>query len=195
MRQKTASAVCSRLRDWFIKYGVPDEIASDGGPPFQSYQYTQFLQTWGVKQRTSSAYYPQSNGHAELAVKMAKRILTTNIAMDGSLDTDSAARALLAHRNTPVQDIGQSPAMMLIGHALRDHLPATPHKMRSEWTEIADAREMAMAKRHVRNTTRYNEHTHPLQPLAVGDDVAIQNQDGVNPLRWNRTGIIVEANS
>ena len=83
---------------WFRTYGVPAEIATDGGPPFQSYDYKHFCKSWNVRQRLSSAYYPQSNGRAEAAVKSAKRILEGNIdPVSGSLDTDAAARAIMTH--------------------------------------------------------------------------------------------------
>ena len=92
---------------WFRTFGVPTEIATDGGPPFNAYDYKSFLRTWDVNPRLSSAYYPQSNGRAEAAVKSAKRILLGNInPRTGALDTDAAARALMCHRNTPAQDTG-----------------------------------------------------------------------------------------
>ena len=59
-----------------------------------------------MKWRVSSAYNPQSNGRAELAVKTAKRLLRENISLSGDLNTDSTARALLQYRNTPLQDLG-----------------------------------------------------------------------------------------
>ena len=31
MEKKTATAACSTLRNWFIGYIVPEELASDGG--------------------------------------------------------------------------------------------------------------------------------------------------------------------
>ena len=140
----------------------------------------------------SSAYYPQGNGRAELAVKAAKRILATNISASGKLNRDSAARSFLLQRNTPVQDVDQSPAMMLYGRNLKDQLPSVPLRMRKEWSDIANRREQGMAKRHIRNAERYNEHTKCLSPLEVGDVVALQNQSGKSPLRWYRTGYIVE---
>jgi transposase InsO family protein len=57
----------------FCVYGAPVELATDGGQPFASHGVQQFLQDWGVKWRLSSAYYPQSNGRAELAVKREPR--------------------------------------------------------------------------------------------------------------------------
>ena len=142
------------LLRWFRTYGVPEELATDGGPLFQSFEYKRFLQRWGVETRLSSAYYPQSNGRAEAAVKSAKRILLGNVdPTTGNLDTDAAARAIMLHRNTPAQDTGIAPSVMLFGRPLRDHLPVMRRTLRPEWKMIADTREMALAKRVTKPTT------------------------------------------
>ena len=52
----------------------------------------------------SSAYFPQSNGRAEVAVKKAKRMLMDNVGPTGSLNNDGLMRALLQARNTPDHD-------------------------------------------------------------------------------------------
>lgn len=93
-----ASTIYNILCRYFVNYGVPEEITCDGGPPYNS---DELKRIWGISQRVSSAYYPQSNGRAEAAVKHMKQILTTNISPSGSLDTDEVAKALLLHRNTP----------------------------------------------------------------------------------------------
>ena len=56
---------------WFMTFGVPEEMAFDGGPPFNSSEFATFRKLWDIRKRLSSAYYPQSNGRAELAVKSA----------------------------------------------------------------------------------------------------------------------------
>ncbi|MEL7377532.1 MAG: DDE-type integrase/transposase/recombinase, partial [Bacteroidota bacterium] len=153
MTSGRSQAVCDALRKWFVTYGAPEELSSDGGPPFQSYDYDTFLKNWGIYKRLSAAYNPQSNGRAELAVKSAKRILTDNVDGSGRLNNDKVAHALLAHRNTPVSDLNISPAVMLFGRPIRDHLPAllTTHSIRPEWSDIRNLREAAFAKRHMRN--------------------------------------------
>ena len=132
--QPNATAVCNTLRRYFETFGVPEEMSSDGGPPFNSSDYATFLKDWNVTHRLSSAYYAQSNGRAEAAVKTIKRILTTNISSTGSLDTDAVAKALLLHRNTPSPDIGASPAELLFGRPLNDHLQ-NPVPPRKNWSE------------------------------------------------------------
>ena len=45
---------------------------------------------------------------------------------------------------------------------------------------------------NVRNADRLTEHTVRLQSLKVGDRVFIQNQTGNHPLRWDRTGLLID---
>ena len=81
------------------------------------------MKRWGTKHRLSSAYFPQSNGRAELAVKATKRLLEDNTDMFGNLNTDKFVCALLQYRNTPDRDCILSPAQILFGRNLRDSMP------------------------------------------------------------------------
>ena len=138
LASKTFPHIRRAMLNWFATYGVPEEMASDGGPPFNAIDYDQFLKDWDIRKRQSSAYYPQSNGRAEVAVKSIKRTLLGNInPLTGQLDTYAATRAIMTHRNTPVQDTGISPAVALFGHTLRDHLPVSKRKLCVEWQHIA----------------------------------------------------------
>ena len=184
------------LREWFSIYGVPQEIATDGGQPFPSQAVQRFLKSWGVHHRLSAAYYPQSNGRAELAVKVTKRALMSSLNAAGRLDTDKVTAALLQYRNTPLQEIGHSPAQLLYGRVLRDHLPCPKELLliRPEWKQALHDREIALAKRNVRNAQSYNlrKAARHLPQLHVGDCVLVQNQTGSHPTRWDKTGIIRE---
>ena len=66
--------------------------------------------------------------------------------------------------------------------------------IRPEWLAVASARELALAKRNIRNVTAFNERnrTKDLPSLCSGDIVAVQNQSGPSPGRWDRTGIVRE---
>ena len=84
-----SKGLCDALRRVFQTFGVPDEISSDGGREFISEEAVAFYDKWGVSHRLSSAYFPQSNGRAEVAVKTTKRLLEDNMNADGSLNNDS----------------------------------------------------------------------------------------------------------
>ena len=183
--------LATNLRRWFTQWGVPRSLETDGGPPFSGRQFSAFMEQWGINHRQSSAYYAQSNGRAELAVKAAKRLLRDNTSSSGELNTDGVTRALLQYRNTPVRGIEDSPAEVIFGRRLRDGLP-TPTSSRPEWKRLRILREMSAARLHARVVDRYNEHTKLLRPLDVGDVVLVQNQTGSCPRRWDLTGVIVE---
>ena len=89
---------------------------------------------------------------------------------------------------------------MLYGRKLRDFLPDVPDKyrwpssdlIRKEWSDIANWREKALAKRCAKVHDKLSEHTRDLPPLSIGDAVLVQNQLGNSPRRWDRRGVIVE---
>ena len=89
--QSSAAGLISCLRNYFACFGVPKQIASDGGPELIASATKEFLMRWGVSHRLLSAYYPQSN--RRVAVKSIKRLLRANMVTSGSLDTDNDADA------------------------------------------------------------------------------------------------------
>ena len=185
----TAKQLTSICRASFIAYGVSEELSSDGGPQFAANEFKQFLRDWGVNHRISSVNYPQSNGRAEVGVKSAKRIICDNASPNGSLDNDRAARAIMQYRNTPIPDVGLSPAQLLLHRQLRDCLPSNPghYRLHKEWILSAEERERAFSKRNDLAKLNYDTKSHALAPLAVQTNVRIQSHK-----RWDRTGRVVE---
>ena len=51
----------SALREFLTTYGVPDQLATDGGSNYMAQATQTFLKTWGVSHIVSSAYHPHSN--------------------------------------------------------------------------------------------------------------------------------------
>ena len=78
---------------------------------------------WGLAYHLSSSYFPQENGRAEVTLKITKQLLEENIGTEGNLQKDSLAHALLQLRNTPDKDCSVSPAEVLFGRSLKDHMP------------------------------------------------------------------------
>ncbi|XP_054287870.1 uncharacterized protein K02A2.6-like [Macrosteles quadrilineatus] len=110
----TTGAVVARLKNIFARHGVPYVVRADGGPQFTSQDFKNFAEEYGFRIVTSSPRNPQSNGEAEKAVDIAKRILTK--CSDPNL-------GLLEYRNTPLES-GLSPAELLYSRKLRSTLPS-----------------------------------------------------------------------
>ena len=105
-----AAGLIWHLHSFFATFGAPEELSSDGGPEFHVGSTEAFLKLWGIRHCVSYAYFPQSNGRAEVAVKTAKQLLRSNIGRTGSLDDDHFVRAMLQLHNTPDPDCKLSPA-------------------------------------------------------------------------------------
>ena len=128
-------AIIDVIRDLFHRFGVPEELSLDGGPNLMFKDFSNFLQQWGVSRRLSSAYYPQSNGRAELAVNTMKRLIRGNTGKGGNINTNEIDQALLQYRNTPMKGLHKSPAQLLLGRKLRDCIPQpeSGYKVSNHW--------------------------------------------------------------
>ena len=78
LRSLTTKAVLTKLSKWFLTFGLPLVIRSDGGPQFRS-QFSTFCQERNIKHELSSAYNPTSNSLAESTVNQAKHFLKRSV--------------------------------------------------------------------------------------------------------------------
>ena len=195
-----AKGLIASLREWIGRFGAPREISSDGGSEFTANETQEFLARWRIKHRRSSAYHPQSNGRAEVAVKAAKRALLDNVNTDGELNTDNMVRALLALRNTPNQGCNKSPAQIIFNRQLRGLLPISPFRDSTKfdcpdvdplWREAWEIKERAMRERAVKSVEKLNNNCRALAKLSPGDKVFVQNQTGKNSTKWEKSGTVM----
>ena len=63
------------LEELFSVEGIPDEIMSDNGPPFNGKEFSSYLTGLGIRHTTSSPNYPRSNGFIERQIQTVKRLL------------------------------------------------------------------------------------------------------------------------
>nr|XP_034828815.1 uncharacterized protein K02A2.6-like [Maniola hyperantus] len=112
-----AKALINALKPIFSRHGIPVFANTDNGPPYNSQEFKQFLESWNITHTTSSPYLPRSNGLVESGVKIVKRILT-KCAESG----DDPYLALLQYRTTPRNNL-PSPSELLMSRRLRTLIP------------------------------------------------------------------------
>ena len=85
MKTTTADSTINAMRIIFARYGLPTQVVSDNGPPFQSAEYEELLRQNGIQRILVSAYHPSSNGLAERFVQ------TFKYAMESSADDPASS--------------------------------------------------------------------------------------------------------
>eukprot|EP00253_Pinus_taeda_P026991 PITA_26991 len=111
----TGDSVIQFMFHLFVRYGLPREIITDGGPQFAGNRIAATLNNYHVQHKITTPYYPQENGQVESSNKIIEAILTKTIA---SHRRDWAARlpeALWAYRTTWRSTTGYSPYQLVFG--------------------------------------------------------------------------------
>jgi len=133
-------------------------------------------------------------------VKTAKRLLRSHTGPTGYLDQDRFIRAMLQLHNTPDPDCNMSPAQIIFGRHSRDSLSLinrlekyTNPYVHPTWRQAWNAKEEALRSRISRTTESLQAHSRPLRPLAPRDTVFIQNKQGNNPTKWDRSDTAEES--
>ncbi|QQP48708.1 Uncharacterized protein FKW44_009103, partial [Caligus rogercresseyi] len=182
LRCLNTKAVISALENWFLDYGKPLNLRSDGGPQFRG-EFKEWCATNKINHELSSPYHHESNGHAECSVREMKHLL------EKTRSFKNFRHALLEWRNTPRYD-GLSPAQWLFGRRQRTEVPALPNA----YERIDDSTIKSYEARREEIVYKKKEHTDKrsktLRPLEIGSSVLIQHPQ---TKRWDQKGTVVSA--
>jgi len=121
MSTTTAESTTNALRSIFSRFGLPEQIVSDNGPPFQSSEYELFLKMNGIQRVLTSPYHQSSNGQAERFVQTFKNFMKAASAAPGNLHR-KIHDFLLTYRSSPNATTGVTPAKLLLGREVKTRL-------------------------------------------------------------------------
>ena len=165
----TSQTVIECTKKHWARYGIPDVVVTDNGPQFRSQEYENFAKEWKFGHSTSSPYRSQSNGKAESAVKIAKKLMTKAEKDHGDLQL-----AILDWRNTPTDSSNKSPAQKLHSRRTRTLLPTAESLLLPEVP--SNIQEVIELKRQ-KAKFYYDRGTKTLPDLQIGHTVRMQPQD------------------
>jgi hypothetical protein len=127
LKSITAQAVITVMKSIFATHGIPEELVSDGGPPFNSCEMQKFFEEWKILHIITSPHFPRANGQVERAVQTIKNALKK-----AEEDRKDIYVVLLDYRIQPAKDI-PSPSELLMGRRLRSLLPAHPERLKPKF--------------------------------------------------------------
>ncbi|UYV79912.1 hypothetical protein LAZ67_18001028, partial [Cordylochernes scorpioides] len=119
VRGTTSQENIKLLRECFARYGLPQCLVSDNGPPFNSIEFKEFLRKNNVYHLTSPAYNPSSNGIAEVSVRIIKKSLEKSLEESPNSNMDCILQnVLFNYRNTPTS-LDKPPVERLLSYVPR----------------------------------------------------------------------------
>ena len=101
--------------------GVPKQIITDNGPPYQSQNWKDFSKEYGFKHRPVTPLHPEANGHVERFNSMLGKTILAVIT-EGQDPKVEVRRQVLNYRNTPHSTTGVSPSELVLGRLIRTKL-------------------------------------------------------------------------
>ena len=69
MKSTTAQSLINKLERIFATHGLPTKITSDNGPPFDSYELSNYFKENGIIHHRVTPIWPQANGEVESFMK------------------------------------------------------------------------------------------------------------------------------
>ena len=96
MKTTTADSTINAMRNIFARYGLPTQVVSDNGAPFQSAEYEEFLRQNGIQRVLVFPYHSSSNGLDERFVQ------TFKYAMESSADDPESSLTVTDPEFSPV---------------------------------------------------------------------------------------------
>ncbi len=127
----------------------------------------------------------KSGGMHEKAVQIVKNILEKC-----SQDEQDPYLALLDYRNTPIDRL--SPSEALMGQKLRSNIPTSTNLLRPNNVNHRDFKNQQVVQQQ-KQKMYYNRTAKPLRPLQKGDSVTVQLKP--NSTNWKPTKVIACHNS
>ena len=168
----SAKATIPKLDHIFLSYGIPIQLKSDNGPPFNSKTFSDYCEFMGIQHNSITPLHPQANGLVENFNRMINKVVRTS-SIERKCWKQELLKFLRNYRATPHTITGKRPAELLFQtRPYRVRLPelSTSYDTGSEVRE-RDAEKKLQAKRYADQKSYVKASS-----LKVGDLVLVRNE-------------------
>ena len=208
--QKARTTAKTLVRDWFLKFGVPQRIHSDQGRNFESQLIKELCSIYGIEKTRTTPYNPSGNGQCERFNRTMHDRLKTLSQDKKRRWHEHLSELIYSYNCTPNSSTGYSPYYLLFGReprlmidrtlGLQDTAESGGNDL-DEWVEdhykkLLDAFQDANSRLQKEATRRKTLHDQKVtdQGLVVGTKVFLRNRvQGRNKIQdtWSSIPYVV----
>ena len=169
----SAESVIPKLHRILCTHGIPEEIKSDNGPPFNGEEIKNYAKRQGFRHRLIEPEHPESNGLAENFMRMLTKVAHT--AYTAKQDPRRAVNNyLLNYRATPHSTTGETPAEILFGRKIITKVPIMAPRCQTKIHQSVKQRDQT-SKRKAKQLYDKRKHSREHR-LKVGDKVLLKQR-------------------
>lgn len=117
----TSAAAITFLTGLFDRFGLVEELVTDNGVQFTSSEFSEFLQSLGIRHCRTALYSPQADSEAERLNRVLKEGIKAALAEGKSFQT-GVRQTLAVYRTTAHATTGVSPASLMLAFPVRTPL-------------------------------------------------------------------------
>lgn len=168
--QKADTTAKVLLREWFMKYGVPERLHSDQGRNFESEVIAELCKLYGVKKTRTTPYRPQGNAQCERYNRTLHDLLRTLPPEKKRRWPEYLPELVYAYNVTPHSSTGYSPYYLLFG--AQPHLPVDALLGR----ECVSDRKQDWLSVHQERLRQAHEKAREYSEKKAAERIALQNE-------------------
>ena len=162
VKTTAAEFVLPKMDTIFSQLGIPTDLGTDNGPPFNGQKFKEFCEYYGINHRKITPYHPPANGQAENFMKNLGKVIR-NAIIEGKDWRQELNRFLRSYRSTPHSTTGIPPSTLMFGENRTNRLPGIEEELIPIKDLIVKAKEKdeamkTKAKDYTDKKRRANEH-------------------------------------
>ena len=107
-----------KLDEVFSRFGIPEKVTHDGGPPYNSFEWRKYAKQKGFELDVCTPEHPQSNRVAEKMMKSIIKVVHAAFATK-TYPVEAVQTFLLEYWSTPHPSTGKTPSQLLMNSNLK----------------------------------------------------------------------------
>ncbi|XP_033126935.1 uncharacterized protein K02A2.6-like, partial [Anneissia japonica] len=128
VKSTNIQSVIPKLDRIFATHGIPLQVITDNGPPFNGSDFSKYMQLLGIKFTPCTPKWPQGNAEVERFNQPLMKAIQAATIEDRKWQQE-IQRFLLQYHSTPHSTTEVSPAELLFNRPIQGKLPMLPNNI------------------------------------------------------------------